>query len=121
MVQSGGGRSRPGANGWRCPVQLSAQTLGSMDEELLGEPWCIIREFDSQGVAQVMQGFLEAEGVRSAIDPAILETGIPAKFQLSVPRSKLRRARWILSESDLTDRELDFLATGKWKHVEKKA
>ena len=99
---------------------LSAQTFGSMDEELLREPWCIIREFDSQGVAQLMWGFLEAEGVRSVIDPAVLETGIPAKFRLSVLRSKLHRARWILSESDLTDRELDFLATGMWKDVEKK-
>ena len=68
-----------------------------------------------------MRGFLEAEGVRSKIDPAVIETGIPAKFQLSVLRSKLHRARWILSESDLTDRELDFLATGKWKDVAKKA
>ena len=68
-----------------------------------------------------MWGFLEAEGVRSAIDPAVFETGIPAKFRLSVLRSKLHRARWILRESDLTDRELDFLATVKWEHVGKKA
>jgi len=28
MVQSGGERCRPRANGWPCPVRLSAQTLG---------------------------------------------------------------------------------------------
>ena len=87
-----------------------------MDEEIAGEPWCDFGEFDSQVTAQVIRTLLEAEDIHCAIDPSRLELGIPAKFRLSIPKSKLHRARWIIDKSDITDRELDFLATGTWKH-----
>ena len=89
-----------------------------MDEEVANEPWCIFGEFDSEVAAQVIRGLLEAEGVDCGIDSARLELGIPAKFRISIPQSKLHRARWIVEQSDLTDRELEFLATGTWTHEE---
>jgi hypothetical protein len=89
-----------------------------MDEEVANEPWCIFGEFDSQVTAEVIRSLLEAELVDCAIHPARLELGIPTKFRVSVPRSKLHRARWIIEQSDLTDRELEFLATGTWEHEE---
>ena len=85
-----------------------------MDEEIAAEPWCTFGEFDSRLAAEVIRSLLEAEGVDCGIDSAQLELGIPAKFVLSVPRSKLHRARWIVEQSALTDRELEFLATGTW-------
>jgi len=87
-----------------------------MDEEVAGEPWCVFGEFDCQLTAEVIRGLLEAELVDCAIEPARLELGIPTKFRLLVPRSKLHRARWIIEQSDLTERELEFLATGTWTH-----
>lgn len=87
-----------------------------MDEEAAAEPWCTFGEFDSQLAAEVIRSLLEAEEVDCSIDSAQLELGIPAKFVLSVPRSKLHRARWIIEQSDLTERELEFLATGTWTH-----
>jgi hypothetical protein len=87
-----------------------------MDEEIAAEPWCAFGEFDSQLAAEVIRCLLEAEDVDCGIDSARLELGIPAKFVLSVPRSKLHRARWIVEQSVLTDRELEFLATGTWTH-----
>ena len=90
--------------------------LGDMDEEIAAEPWCAFGEFDSQLAAEVIRSLLEAENVDCGIDSASLELGIPAKFVLSVPRSKLHRARWIVAQSELTDRELEFLATGTWTH-----
>jgi hypothetical protein len=87
-----------------------------MDEEVASEPWCTFGVFDCQLSAQVLRRLLEAEDVDCAIEPSRLELGIPARFRLSVPRSKLHRARWIIDQSDFTDRELDFLATGTWKH-----
>ena len=99
-------------------MKLSAKTLSDMDEEDTGEPWCTFGEFDSQVTAEVIRSLLEAESVDCAIVSARLELGIPAKFVLSVPRSKLHRARWIVEQSDLTDRELEFLATGTWTNEE---
>jgi hypothetical protein len=95
-----------------------APTSGAMDHEAAGEPWCIFGEFDSRATAEVIRGLLEAESVDCAIDPARLELGIPAKFRLSVPRSKLHRARWIIGQSDLSERELEFVATGTWQDEE---
>lgn len=89
-----------------------------MDEEVAGEPWCMFGEFDCQATAEVIRSLLEAEWVDCAIDSARLELGIPTKFRLSVPRSKLHRARWIIEQSDLSERELEFLATGTWKSDE---
>jgi hypothetical protein len=99
-------------------VRLSAQAVGDMDEEIAGEPWCVFGEFDSQVTAQVIRTLLELEDIDCAIDPARLELGIPAKFRLSIPKSKLHRARWIIEQSDLSARELEFLATGSWEHEE---
>ena len=72
--------------------------LGEMDEEIAEEPWCAFGEFDSRLAAEVIRSLLEAENVDCGIDSASLELGIPAKFVLSVPRSKLHRARWIVEQ-----------------------
>jgi hypothetical protein len=41
-----------------------------------------------------------------------LQFGIPSEYLVLVAPSKLHRARFILSETDLTERELAYLATG---------
>ena len=47
------------------------------------------------------------------MQPRKLVAGLEADFELSVPRSRLHRARWLLSESELTDAELTYLAIGE--------
>jgi hypothetical protein len=86
------------------------------EEEGASDYWCVFGEFDSEASARVVRSLLEAEGVKCSINLVGLELGIPSKFRVIVPESKLHRARWIIDKSDITDRELDFLATGTWKH-----
>jgi hypothetical protein len=92
--------------------------LGGMIENLLQGRLCAIGEFDCRLSAEVLGRLLEAEGVQFTIDPVKPMLGFPTKFRLLVPDSMAHRARWILSDSEFTDRELDFLATGNFRRDE---
>ena len=87
-----------------------------MEIEADSGPRCVFGEFDSEVSAGVIRSLLEAEGVKCSIDWVGLELGIPSKFRVIVSELQLHRARWIIEQSDLTDRELDFLATSDWRH-----
>ncbi len=63
--------------------------------------------------AEIIQQFLEDADVPTHISPGGLAAGIETDFRLSVPPSLVHRARWILANSDFSDSELRFLATGE--------
>jgi hypothetical protein len=72
-----------------------------------------IGKFRSRVSAEAFRSLLESEGVSSSITPQNLIAGLEADFVLSVPQSQLHRARWLLSESEFSDAELTYLATGE--------
>jgi hypothetical protein len=69
--------------------------------------------FDSLGAAQVAQGILESAGVESHLQVVELSLGLPSRVELTVGPDLAHRARWLLSDAGVTDRELDYLATGE--------
>jgi hypothetical protein len=69
--------------------------------------------FDSIGAAEVAQGILKSAGVKSWLQIVELSLGVPSRVELTVGPEQAHRARWLLSDAGITDRELDYLATGK--------
>ena len=78
-----------------------------------GEDWTSFKRFTDKGSAEAVSIVLEAEGVPCRIDTPESVTGIEGIFHLMVPQSLEHRARWILAQSNYTDSELNYLATGK--------
>jgi hypothetical protein len=70
-------------------------------------------EFPDRASAELVAAYLESEGVAAAIDCGSLLSGVQADFHLFVEASLAHRARWVLAQSDFTDSELNFLATGE--------
>ena len=73
----------------------------------------VIGKFASRASAEAFRALLQAEGVSSSIRPRKLVAGLEADFELSVAQSQLHRARWLLSQSEFTEAELAYLATGE--------
>ena len=82
-------------------------------EERGPDPDELIAEFESSGAAAVAQALLSSADVHSWLETVELTAGVPSRFRLLVRSSSAHRARWVLSESDITDRELAYLATGE--------
>lgn len=81
-----------------------------MEEE---DPWIPLLEFGSRGSAEAVAAVLQAEQIPTHVASGRLVAGIEAQFVLSVPQSLAHRARWLLEQSDFTEDELAFLATGE--------
>jgi hypothetical protein len=72
-----------------------------------------VREFDSLGAAQLAKAMLDAEGVESWLEVISISAAVPSCYRLRVGATAAHRARWILADPDVTDRELTYLATGE--------
>jgi hypothetical protein len=77
------------------------------------DAWTAFLGFSSRGAGEVVAAILEAEEVPTRLYAGCLSGGVQAEFILCVPVRLRHRARWVLAESDFTDAELDFLATGE--------
>jgi hypothetical protein len=77
------------------------------------ERWQPFRTFFDRGSAEAMVVVLEAEGVPARVESSGLVAGIEARYCVLVPSSLAHRAKWVLADTDLTESELDYLATGK--------
>jgi hypothetical protein len=80
---------------------------------MASEEWKPFQTFSDRGSAEALVVVLNAEGVPARVESSHLVAGIEARHRVLVPSSLLHRARWVLADSDLTDSELDYLATGK--------
>jgi hypothetical protein len=72
-----------------------------------------VADFADRGSADAIAGILEGEQVHTKVEAYGSLAGIPAGYRVLVDPRQLHRALWILQESDLTDRELTYLATGQ--------
>jgi hypothetical protein len=80
---------------------------------MTSEEWQPFRTFSDRGSAEALVVVLRAEDVPARVESSHLVAGIETRHRVLVPSSLLHRARWVLADSDLTDSELDYLATGK--------
>lgn len=77
------------------------------------EEWQTFQTFSDRGSAEALAALLDAEGVPARVESSNLVAAIETRHRVLVPSSLLHRAKWVLADSDLTDSELDYLATGK--------
>jgi hypothetical protein len=75
--------------------------------------WQSFQTFSDRGSAEALAAVLESEGVPARVTSSRLVAGIETRHCVLVPSSLVHRANWVLADSDLTDSELDYLATGK--------
>lgn len=75
--------------------------------------WQPFEIFSDRGSAEALAAVLHSEGVPARVESSELIAGIEARYRVLVPSSLVHRARWVLADSDLTDSELDYLATGE--------
>lgn len=80
---------------------------------MTSEDWKPFQTFSDRGSAQALVVVLHAEGVPARVESSHLVAGIEARHRVLVPSSLLHRAKWVLADSDLTESELDYLATGE--------
>ena len=83
----------------------------SEDEAKTGGPF--VRDFDSQGAAEAIQAMLKTEGVPSSVRATATLCAVASRFRLTVEPDMAHRARWFFSQSEFSDGELTFLATGE--------
>ena len=72
-----------------------------------------VAEVPDRGIADLLVAELEAEGVRTNVVPVKPLCGVHSAYVILVPPREAHRARRILRDTELADRELLFLATGE--------
>jgi hypothetical protein len=82
------------------------------------EEWQPFQTFSDRGSAEVLVVVLGSEGVPARVESSNLVAGIESRYCVLVPTSLVHRANWVLADSDLTDAELDYLATGELSDTE---
>jgi len=91
----------------------TARLPGAGREEMNRDPWQPFQTFSDRGSAEALVVVLDSEGVPARVESSKLVAGIESQYCVLVPSSLVHRAKWVLADSDLTDAELDYLATGK--------
>ena len=77
------------------------------------QEWEPFLGFASRASADVVAIILESEEVPILIEASHLVAGIESDFVIFVPAHLAHRARWVLAQSDFTESELNYLATGE--------
>lgn len=74
--------------------------------------WTIFKSFDNRALAEMMSERFRSNGIPTKIDYGAYNSGVDG-VRLYVPQELVHRARWLTSETALSDEELDYLATGE--------
>jgi hypothetical protein len=75
--------------------------------------WETIVSFSDLPSANVLADRLRSDGFPTLVTSDSHLLGEARQCQVRVPIELARRARWLLAQSQFTDEELDYLATGK--------
>ncbi len=113
MVQSHRDPGHSGQDGERRRLREMPQSSGVGRESMNQKEWQPFETFSDRGSAEALAAVLGSEGVPARVESSELVAGIEARYRVLVPSSLVHRARWVLADSDLTDSELDYLATGE--------
>lgn len=70
--------------------------------------------FDDEPSAEAVAELLRGQGVPARVETQSPVPGLVEDIRVVVPKALEHRARWLLRSADVTDGELNFLATGKF-------
>ena len=85
----------------------------ALDSDLAPKCTVPIAEYSDRGSADAIAGLLSGEGVHPRIEAYGLVAGVPAGYRILVDPRQAHRASCVLRESELSDGELAYLATGE--------
>jgi len=102
----------------RLRPEVRPRLPGVAREQMNREEWQPFQTFSDRGSAEVLVVVLDSEGVPARVESSKLVAGIESRYCVLVPTSLVHRANWVLADSDLTDAELDYLATGELSDTE---
>ena len=75
--------------------------------------WSVVSRFADPISAEALCGRLSSEEVPCRIVSDESLPGLATAFAVLVPAELIHRAQWILQQSDFSDEELTYLATGE--------
>jgi hypothetical protein len=75
--------------------------------------WDVVATFSDIPSAQALASLFRAEGVPAEVVTDTSLLGEARDCGIRVPPELAHRARWLMSQAQVTDAELEFLATGK--------
>ena len=82
------------------------------DDDFIPDFSEVVASYADLGSADAIAAILQGEGVHAKAEPVHSPNGPPASYNVCVDPRQAHRARWILQDSDLTESELTYLATG---------
>jgi hypothetical protein len=77
------------------------------------QTWVSVAVYPDRMSAQAALGRLAGDEIPAYISSDEHVPGLGTRFSILVPSELLQRARWLLRESTLSERELTYLATGE--------
>ena len=77
------------------------------------ERWELFKVLGDRIEADRLTAFLESSGVPAYVDHGALGAGLEGEYKVFVAAEFAHRARWVTSQPEVSDEELEFLATGK--------
>jgi hypothetical protein len=75
--------------------------------------WSVFASFGDRISAQALVGLLESEKLPCRFASNEPVPGLGTEFSVLVPTQLLHRARWIHEQSQVSEQELTYLATGE--------
>ena len=77
------------------------------------DEWYVFKKFPTHAGAEVLKTLLESEDVPTKIEPSSTLAFPPREVLLYVEKSLLHRAEWVIKNSEFSEEELTYLATGE--------
>ena len=77
------------------------------------QSWVSVTIYSDRVSAEAALGLLAANEIPAYISSDEHVPGLGTRFSILVPSELLSRAQWLLRESNLSERELTYLATGE--------
>jgi cell division septation protein DedD len=74
--------------------------------------WTSVATYSDRISAEAIVGLLRGEGIPTYISSDEHVPGLGANFSVFVAPDSTRRAKWVLQQTHVTERELTFLAVG---------
>jgi hypothetical protein len=79
----------------------------------MSESWQLFASYGDVASAEAVAGLLRSEGVPVQLTSDEPIPGLVKDVRLFVPSDLLHRAKWIVSQTQISEAELIFLATGQ--------
>ena len=77
------------------------------------DEWIGVADYTNRASAEALVGLLTAEHVPCFVASNEILPGLGSDFSVRVPPDLVHRARWVLAQSQVSEAELNYLATGE--------